>query len=54
MSTVFILYSTDAHHSWNSYTVEAVTDTKQKAIALITPILKREAKKAYKDATYFL
>lgn len=52
MSTVFILYSTDANHSWDSYTVEAVTTTKEKATELILPILKREAKHGYKAATY--
>lgn len=52
MNTVFILYSTDANLSYSSYTVEAVTTTKEKAIELVLPILKREAKKMYKDATY--
>lgn len=52
MSKVFIIYSADAHLSYNSYTVEAVTDSKEKAIELITPILKREAKKSYKDLSY--
>jgi hypothetical protein len=50
--SVFILYSADANLSYSSYTVEAVTTTKEKAIELVLPILKREAKKTYKDATY--
>lgn len=52
MNTVFILYSADANLSYASYELEAVTTTKQKAIELIAPILKRESKKTYKDATY--
>lgn len=52
MNNVFILYSADTHLSYSSYTVEAVTTTKEKAIQLLLPIIKRVAKKAYKDATY--
>lgn len=50
--SVFILYSADSHLSYNSYTIEAVCDSKEKAIELITPILKRESQKEYKNATY--
>jgi|GEM_PF-4478695 len=52
MNTVFILYSADVHLSYDSYTVEAVTTTKEKAIQLLLPIIKRESKKCYKDHTY--
>lgn len=50
--SVFILYSADANLSYASYTLEAVCESKEKAIELITPTLKRESKNAYKDATY--
>lgn len=52
MNTVFILYSADSNLSYASYQLEAVTTTKQKAIDLVLPILKRESIKTYKDATY--
>lgn len=50
--SVFILYSADSNLSYDSYTLEAVCDSKKMAIKLITPTLKKEAKKEYKHVTY--
>lgn len=52
MEKVFIIFSTDANHSYSSYTMEAVCTTKEIALSLIMPILRRESKKTYKDHGY--
>lgn len=52
MNSVFVLFSADCNLNYSSYSMEAVCTSKEKAIELITPILKRESKASYREKGY--